>query len=155
MLRALADAVVVVHLGFIVFVAAGSVLAWRWPRLVWLHVPALAWSVATLAVGLACPLTALEKGLRRLAGDGGYGGGFVDRYVEDVVYPDEYTGLLRAAAAALVVAGYAGLARRRRARAQAGGSGTRHSTTVPVPVPAESWRLPPRRSARARMLSRP
>ena len=155
MLRALADTVVVVHLGFILFVAAGALLAWRWPRLVWLHLPALAWSVATLTVGLACPLTALEKALRGLAGDGAYGGGFVDRYVEDVVYPDEYTGLLRAVAAVLVVAGYAGLARRRRADRQTGGRGTRHSTTVPFPAGPESWRLPPRRSARARMFSRP
>jgi Protein of Unknown function (DUF2784) len=35
--RLLANAVVLVHLGFIAFVAIGGVLAWRWPRLVWLH----------------------------------------------------------------------------------------------------------------------
>jgi hypothetical protein len=33
--RILADTVVIVHFGFIVFVAAGGLLAWRWPGLVW------------------------------------------------------------------------------------------------------------------------
>ena len=113
---AVADAVVVVHLVFILFVAVGALVAWRWPSLVWLHVPALAWGVGTVTVGLACPLTTLEKRLRR-TGDGDvYTGGFVDRYVEDVVYPDEYSGVLRGLAAVLVVAGYAGLWHRRRDR---------------------------------------
>lgn len=108
--RILADTVVVVHLAFILFVAAGPVVAWRWPRLIWAHVPALGWGIATVTVGLPCPLTGLEKALRRSAGSEGYEayeGGFVDRYIEDVVYPDEYTNLLRAVVAAIVVVGYA------------------------------------------------
>jgi hypothetical protein len=110
--RILADTVVLVHLGFIVFVAVGAVLAWRWPALVWLHLPAAAWAAGTVVVDFPCPLTALEKGLRRLAGTGGYEGGFVDRYVEGVVYPERYTMLLRALAASVVVIGYLGLRRR-------------------------------------------
>lgn len=110
--RVLADAVVVVHLAFIMFVATGALLAWRWPALVWVHLPALAWGVGTIAVGFPCPLTSLEKGLRRLAGAGGYDGGFVDRYVEDVVYPDEYSVVLRALAAVAIVGGYLGSVRR-------------------------------------------
>jgi hypothetical protein len=113
--RVLADAVVVVHLGFILFVASGALLAWRRPALVWVHLPALAWGVGTITIGFPCPLTSLEKGLRGLAGAGGYEGGFVDRYIEDVVYPDEYSLLLRALAAVAVVAGYLGLLRRRAA----------------------------------------
>ena len=38
-----ADALMLLHLGFIVFVAVGAVLAWRWPKLVWAHLPALVW----------------------------------------------------------------------------------------------------------------
>ena len=109
----LADVVVVVHLGFILFVAVGALLAWRWPWLVWLHVPAVAWGVGIIAIGWDCPLTPLEQWLRRQAGET-YDGGFVDRYLEGVVYPESLTPLLRAVAAALVVAGYAGLLHRRR-----------------------------------------
>lgn len=114
MLRVVADAVVVVHFGFILFVAVGALLAWRWPRLAWAHLPALAWGVGSVTIGFPCPLTGLEKAARRRAG-GGYEGGFVDRYVEGVVYPEHYTSLLRALAAVLVVAGYAVLVRRLRA----------------------------------------
>lgn len=112
MYQVLADAVVLLHLGFILFVAAGALLAWRWPVLVWAHLPAVVWAAGTVAIGLPCPLTALEKGLLRLAGGGGYEGGFVDHYVEGVVYPEEYTVLLRSLAAVAIVAGYLGLRRR-------------------------------------------
>ena len=39
--RIAADLVLVVHLLFIVFVIAGAFLAWRWPRLIWVAVPAM------------------------------------------------------------------------------------------------------------------
>lgn len=110
--RLLADLVVVAHLAFIAFVAVGAVLAWRRPWLVLLHAPSVAWALATIAVGLPCPLTSLEKSLRGLAGDAGYAGGFVDHYVEGVVYPGSLTPVLRALAAVAVVTGYAGLLRR-------------------------------------------
>lgn len=113
--RILADAVMVAHLAFILFVAVGALLAWRWPWLVWAHLPALAWGVGTIVIGFECPLTTAEKALRRLAGGEGYDGGFVDRYLENVVYPEQYTGVLRALAAAAVVAGYVTLSRRRMA----------------------------------------
>jgi len=111
----LADVVVVVHLAFIVFVAVGGLIAWRRPWVLWLHVPSVVWGVAIVMVGFSCPLTPLEKTLRRLADEEGYGGGFVDRYIEGVVYPESLTPLLRALAAVAVVVGYAGLYRRRRA----------------------------------------
>jgi hypothetical protein len=112
--RALADLVVVVHLAFILFVGLGALLAWRWPRLVWLHVPAALYGIAIIAVGFDCPLTPLEKHFRRLAGDAGYEGGFVDRYLEGVVYPGDATPVLQALGAVAVVVGYGGLAWRRR-----------------------------------------
>jgi hypothetical protein len=103
-----ADAVVVVHFAFIVFVAIGGLLAWRWPRTLWLHVPAVAWGLGIVTVGYECPLTPIEKYFRRLGGEERYEGGFVDRYIEGVVYPDAYTPLLRAIAAALIAVGWTG-----------------------------------------------
>ena len=66
--RMLADVVVVMHLAFIAFVAAGPLLAWRWRPLVWAHLPALAWGAGTVAIGFPCPLTGGERWLRRLSG---------------------------------------------------------------------------------------
>ena len=112
--RLLADLVVVVHLAFLVFVAVGALLAWHRPWLVWLHAPSLSWAMASVTVGLPCPLTRLEKFLRELAGDEVYGGGFVDHYIEDVVYPGSLTPWLHAFAFVAIVVGYVGLRHRRR-----------------------------------------
>jgi hypothetical protein len=118
LLGALADLVVVVHLGFILFVAIGPLLAWRWRWVVWLHLPALVWAGIIVFVGAPCPLTALEKWLRRRAGQRGYQGGFVDHYLRDVLYPGRYTAALRVVVAAVIVIGYVGLARRTAQRAR-------------------------------------
>ncbi len=117
--RILADGVMVVHFAFILFIVVGAVLAWRWPGVLWAHVPALAWGVGTVAIGFPCPLTALEKGLRRLAGGAGYHGGFVDRYIENVIYPGDYTVLLRGLAALAIAASYVAVLRRTRAASTA------------------------------------
>jgi hypothetical protein len=105
----LADLVVIVHVVFILFVAVGGLLAWRWHWLVWVHLPAVVYAIAIITVGFVCPLTPLEKHLRRLAGEQVYPGGFVNHYLTNVVYPGSLTALLRGVAAALIVAGYAGL----------------------------------------------
>lgn len=66
--RLAADALVWLHLGFILFVLFGGLLPLRWPRLAWLHLPAVAWGCAVEFLGLPCPLTPLENRLRRAAG---------------------------------------------------------------------------------------
>lgn len=107
--RVLADVVVAVHVAFIVFVAAGALLAWRWTWVVRLHVPSVVWAVAALGIGVSCPLTSLEKLLRGWGGERSYGGGFVDRYLEGVVYPESSTPALWALAGVALVVGYAGV----------------------------------------------
>jgi hypothetical protein len=106
--RFLADAVVVVHFAFVIFVAVGGLLAWRWPRVLWLHVPAVVWAVGIVTVGYECPLTPLERYFRRLGGEVASRRGFIDHYVEGVIYPEKYTPLLRAIAAVLIVVGWTG-----------------------------------------------
>jgi len=85
--RLAADALVLLHLAFIVFVALGGLLvAWR-PRLAWLHLPAAAWGAWIEAAGAICPLTPWENRLRQAAGESGYPGGFVEHYLIPLVYP--------------------------------------------------------------------
>ena len=113
--RLSADLVVVTHVAFLVFVVAGSLVVRRHPRLAWLHAPALLWAVTSITIGLPCPLTPLEKVLRRLGGEEPYSSGFIDHYVEGVVYPESLTPLLRAVALLVIVVGYTGVHRKRRA----------------------------------------
>ncbi|SPR98645.1 DUF2784 domain-containing protein [Cupriavidus taiwanensis] len=83
----LADLVVIAHALFIVFVVAGGLLVLRWPRAAWVHLPAAVWGVLIEWSGWICPLTPLENMLRRAAGQVGYSGGFVERYLLPLIYP--------------------------------------------------------------------
>ena len=89
--RFLADAVVLIHLGFVVFVVAGGFLVLRWPRAAWIHLPAAVWGVLVEWSGWVCPLTPLENWLRALGGGAGYEGGFVERYLFPMLYPASLT----------------------------------------------------------------
>jgi hypothetical protein len=85
--RLLADAVLVLHLAFILFAAFGALLVARRPRLLPWHLAAAVWGFTVEAAGAACPLTGLEIRLRLLAGEGAYGEGFIAHYLLPVVYP--------------------------------------------------------------------
>jgi hypothetical protein len=82
-----ADIIVLLHFAFILFVSAGGLLVLRWPRLAWLHLPCVAWGVLIEATGCICPLTPMEMRFRLAAGDPGYSGDFIDRYLLPVIYP--------------------------------------------------------------------
>ncbi|WP_459618245.1 DUF2784 domain-containing protein [Bordetella sp. 2513F-2] len=99
--RLLADLTLSLHAAFILFVAVGGVLVWLRPRLAWLHVPAVLWGGSIMLFGGICPLTLLENHWRRLAGEAGYPGGFIEHYLQALIYP---RGLTRGAQAALGVA---------------------------------------------------
>lgn len=100
----LAAMVLLLHLGFILFVVAGAALVARRRRLLPLHLAAVAWGGAIEATGAACPLTGLENHLRMLAGTAGYAGGFVDHYLVALIYPSGLTrGMQWGLAAAVLV----------------------------------------------------
>jgi hypothetical protein len=87
----LATAVVLAHFAFIVFVMFGGLLALRWPRAPWIHIPLFLWGGYVELAGAICPLTPLENGLRRAAGDAQYAGGFIEHYLLPVMYPSGLT----------------------------------------------------------------
>jgi len=97
--RVAADVVMIVHLAFVVFVVAGGFLTWRWPRVALVQLPAAAYGVIIELAGFRCPLTPLEKSLRRNAGSAGYEGGFVEHYLVDLLYPGEFTAGVKVALA--------------------------------------------------------
>ena len=118
--RLLADAMLMLHAGFVVFVMLGGLLALRWPLAAAAHLPAVAWGAAIEILGGICPLTPLENHYRQLAGDQGYAGGFVEHYLLSMLYPDGLTRGVQYALGALVLlvnlAIYAWVWRKRRSR---------------------------------------
>ncbi len=87
----LADIVVIVHVAFVLFVVLGGLLATRWLRLAWLHLPAAAWGAIIELTGGECPLTPLENALRAWGGGAGYPESFVEHYLVPVLYPATLT----------------------------------------------------------------
>ncbi len=85
--RILANLVLAFHLVFVPFsVLGGFLLLWRrW--IAWLHVPTVLWSSFVNLFSHVCSLTPVENRLRRLAGQAGYEGGFIEHYIGSLVYP--------------------------------------------------------------------
>lgn len=96
--------VLLVHLAFVLFVVGGAILLPRWPRLVWLHLPAAAWGFFVEFTGRGCPLTAFENLLRLRAGQGGYTESFIEHYILLLLYPGGLKRDTQLALAAVVAA---------------------------------------------------
>jgi hypothetical protein len=71
----------------VVFVVLGGLLALRWPRLAWIHVPIALYGAIIEFAGFTCPLTPLENWLRQRGGEAGYAGGFIEHYIMAAIYP--------------------------------------------------------------------
>jgi hypothetical protein len=117
--RWLADAVLLLHFAFVLFVVFGGLLAFRWRRVAYGHVPIALYGVIIELLGFVCPLTPLELWLRRHGGEAGYQGGFIEHYITAALYPTGLTREIQYVLAGLVFAinavVYALLWRRRRA----------------------------------------
>jgi hypothetical protein len=88
----LAALVAVLHGASIAFMLTGSLLALRWPRVLWLHVPVSLAILVVYLTGSDCPLTTWELALREGAGEPGYRGGFIGHYLtEPMGFPIEAT----------------------------------------------------------------
>ena len=92
----IADALLLIHAAFVVFVIAGLVLifagralSWAWVRNPWfrvLHLCAIAVVVLQAWLGVLCPLTTWEMHYRALAGDTTYDGSFISYWVSRLLY---------------------------------------------------------------------
>jgi len=94
----LADAVLLIHFGIVLFVVGGLVLVvagnlrgWSWVNRFWLrlaHVAAIGVVVLQSWLGQACSLTSLESWLRVQAGSAPYSEGFIAHWVQRLLYHD-------------------------------------------------------------------
>jgi hypothetical protein len=91
-----ADAVLLLHFLFVIYVVlglilivAGGLLRWSWVRNWWFrisHLAAIGVVVLQAWLGMICPLTTLEMSLRREAGDASYSGAFIAHWIDTVLY---------------------------------------------------------------------
>ena len=94
----LADAVVILHLGYVAFVVLGLlavllgyVMQWKWVRSPWFritHFSMIAVVVIESLLSITCPLTTLENYLRMQGGQTLSGGSFVGRLVHGILFFD-------------------------------------------------------------------
>jgi hypothetical protein len=94
----LANAVLVLHVAIVLFVVGGLLLIvwgnwrrWRWVNAWWFrlaHLAAIGTVVAEAWLGVTCPLTTLEAWLRVRAGASVYGGGFIEHWLQRLLYYD-------------------------------------------------------------------
>lgn len=96
--RIAADAVVVVHAAYVLWVVLGLALVWlgawrgwswirnRWLR--WTHLAMITIVVIESWLGITCPLTTWEQALRAKAGQSAYEGDFVANWVHDLLFID-------------------------------------------------------------------
>ena len=115
--RLAADALLLLHLGFILFVALGALLALHWRWLVFVHLPVLAYGLGIELIGWMCPLTPLEAALHERALAAGVGPSGFSRLVAALIYPAGLSREIQFLLAGLLVLGnlffYARLLRQR------------------------------------------
>jgi uncharacterized protein DUF2784 len=87
----LADGIAFIHALFVLFVMFGALLVLRWPRVLWLHLPALLWGLFVEFSGAVCPLTPLELRFRVLGGESGYREDFLSHWLLTAMYPESLT----------------------------------------------------------------
>ncbi len=92
----LADAVVVIHMAYVLFVVLGLVAVfvgyltkWTWVRNKWfrlIHLGMIAIVIVESLLSITCPLTTLENWLRLCGGQSPSGGSFVGRCVHGLLF---------------------------------------------------------------------
>jgi hypothetical protein len=100
----LANIVVVLHFGFVLFVLFGGLLILKWPRMIWPHLLAVVWGALVEFTGWICPLTPLENWLRAQEGIEGYPGDFFSHYLHALLYPEDLTRSIQILLGMLVIA---------------------------------------------------
>lgn len=98
-----ADALLIVHLIFILFVILGALLVIKWRWVIYLHLPAVFWGIFIEFSHGICPLTPWENALRHTAGETGYESSFIEHYLIPLIYPDNLTNNIQLTLGSMVI----------------------------------------------------
>lgn len=127
--------VLALHFAYLAYVVVGGFVAWWWPKAIWVHLAACVWGMLIVLGTVDCPLTWAEDWARQRAGQAPLTAGFVDRYLDNVIYPERYVNLVRLGMALVVAVSWAGAYLRwrgRRGRDTAAKSGDETGRTATV-----------------------
>lgn len=96
MFQLLADTVLVLHVGVVVFVVGGLALVfmgnglgWQWVNRLWfrlMHLATILYVAGQAWFGIVCPLTTLENWLRKMAGATGYSSSFIEYWFQKILF---------------------------------------------------------------------
>ncbi len=75
------------HFSFILFVIFGALLILRFKKIIYFHIPAVAWGAYIEFSHSICPLTHLENYFFKKAGKDQYSIDFIENYVFKIIYP--------------------------------------------------------------------
>lgn len=85
----LTNLTILCHFLWILFIVFGLFLVWKWPKVAFVHLGGLLFSLIINLFGWYCPLTYLENYLNASDATGtGYGKSFITHYLVPIVYPD-------------------------------------------------------------------
>ena len=94
----LADAVLVLHFGVVLFIVGGLVAilignwrGWSWVNRLWFrlaHLGAIVFVVVQTWLGEICPLTTLESSLRVRGGGSAYEQSFIETWLRELIFYD-------------------------------------------------------------------
>lgn len=94
--QTLANAVLIAHVGVVLFIVGGLALIllggshqWAWVKNFWfrlLHLGAIGYVVATSWLRIDCPLTTLEQSLRVRAGQAGHDDDFIAHWLGAILF---------------------------------------------------------------------
>jgi hypothetical protein len=101
--KLLADLVVLMHFGFVIFALLGGLLVLKWRWCMYLHLPTAGWAAIIELADWICPLTPLENWLRAKGGAATYEVGFVEQYLLPILYPAGLTRNVQTVLALVVI----------------------------------------------------
>ncbi len=84
----IANTILLIHLGYVLFVVFGGFLLLRWSWLWKIHLPAVIWGFLVQYFVWVCPLTNWENYFRSLSGEVGYADGFINYFLTILLYPN-------------------------------------------------------------------
>jgi hypothetical protein len=94
--QALANAVLIAHVGIVLFIIGGllltllgAALRWQWVKNFWfraLHLVGIVYIAMEAWLGIVCPLTTLELWLREKAGQSVYEGDFIAYWMRQIMF---------------------------------------------------------------------